>query len=146
VVPVEYSDYVAAFVKYGARIGFPKSISQVLGYLLICQPVQQSSDDIKQALALSTGAVNNALQMLQSVNLVLHTRQAGSRRFYYYLDPQGWQRTFDRALQSISAGKEIAQLGLKLDVHNERLRSMHDLYAQCEREFAELVHRLRQQS
>lgn len=135
--------YVAAFETYGMSIGFPKSIAQVLGYLLICQPDQQSADDIKRALQLSTGAVSNALHALCSTKLVVTTRHPGSRRFYYHLDPQGWQRTFDRALQAITAGKEIANAGLELDADNQRLQGMYRLYAKCEVEFSELIARLK---
>lgn len=61
------------------RYGYPPVTGRVIGYLSVCEPMQQSINDIAEALLTSRSAVNNALKMLEAQKLVTRTRPAGTR-------------------------------------------------------------------
>ena len=57
-----FSDHVGRF--YAERYGFPPVAGRLIGYLYVCQPAQQSINDIADALLASRSAINNGVKML----------------------------------------------------------------------------------
>ena len=82
-----YADHMGRF--YAQRFGFPPVTGRVIGYLSVCQPMQQSINDIAETLLTSRSAVNNALKGLEAQKLVSRTRPAGSRSDLVSLNPLG---------------------------------------------------------
>jgi DNA-binding transcriptional regulator GbsR (MarR family) len=137
------ADYIKQFMAFGTAFGLPRSVAKVVAYLLICEPAQQTADDVRTALGLSVGTVSSALTMLSEGTLVNRTKKSGDRHVYYNLDPAGWQRTFEKRMRTLEYGKQIAEEGLKLNPANGRLIAMRDLYAYFTIEFAHLFKQLK---
>ncbi|HET7301716.1 MAG TPA: MarR family transcriptional regulator [Candidatus Saccharimonadales bacterium] len=106
-----YADHMGRF--YAQRFGFPPVTGRVIGYLSVCQPMQQSINDIAETLLTSRSAVNNALKGLEAQKLVSRTRPAGSRSDLVSLNPLGKDNTgFDPSeYQEMAA---LAREGLEL--------------------------------
>jgi len=72
-----YADHMGRSL--ARRYGYPPVTGRVIGYLSVCEPMQQSINDIADTLLTSRSAVNNALKMLETQKLILRTRPAGTR-------------------------------------------------------------------
>jgi len=65
---------------YARRYGFPPMVGRVLGYLLVCEPREQSIAELSDALLASRSAVTGALNMLErTTGSVRRSRAAGER-------------------------------------------------------------------
>ena len=51
-------------------MGMPRSWGKLLGWLLICDPPQQSSAELAEALDLSPGSVSSGTRMLENGGLI----------------------------------------------------------------------------
>ena len=82
--------------RYNAqRHGLPPVMGRVVGYLSVCEPMEQSINDIADALLTSRSAVNNALKMLETQNLITRSRPAGTRADLISLNSISMQSGFN---------------------------------------------------
>jgi DNA-binding MarR family transcriptional regulator len=84
-----FADHVGRF--YAQRYGFPPVTGRVIGYLGVCQPAEQTINDIADALLTSRSAVNNAIKQLELQRLINRSRPAGTRADLISFNPDGWQ-------------------------------------------------------
>ncbi len=94
------------------RHGLPPVMGRVAGYLSVCEPIEQSINDIADALLTSRSAVNNALKLMETQKLIKRTRPAGTRADLVSLQPISMESGFDPAEYRELA--EIAREGLEL--------------------------------
>src|SRR5688500_1496303 len=65
---------------YARRYGFPPMAGRVLGYLLVCEPRDQSIAELSEALLASRSAITGALDVLErATDTVRRSRAAGER-------------------------------------------------------------------
>ncbi|HSW77575.1 MAG TPA: hypothetical protein VLG36_02150 [Candidatus Chromulinivoraceae bacterium] len=76
---------------FGAQNGTPRSVSRIIGYLLICEPAAQSAKQIQEGLHLSAGAVSNALSLLKRAGMIRPVSIGGTRSLLYEIDPKSWK-------------------------------------------------------
>jgi DNA-binding transcriptional regulator GbsR (MarR family) len=86
-----FTDRMAAF--YAREHGFPPIAGRLLGYLLICQPPEQSIANLSQALLASRSAIAGAVNLLSGHRVVHRTRSAGQRMDHVTIDPQALNPT-----------------------------------------------------
>src|SRR2546430_4862439 len=60
-------------------MGLPRAYGKLLGWLLICDPPQQSSAELAQALDLSAGSVSTGTRMLENAALIRRVAAPGRR-------------------------------------------------------------------
>lgn len=141
-------DAVRAFVEntgfFGLENGIPRSVARVMGYMLICEPAQQSAPDICNELQMSAGAVSNALMLLQRVGLVKRASVPGKRKLYYEIDENGWYRAIEQRLKSIPKAITLAETGLQISPTNSRLQAMKRTYAAFDQELAAIIAKLKE--
>jgi hypothetical protein len=80
-----FTDRMADF--YAREYGFPPVAGRVLGYLLICQPPEQTVAGLSEALLASRSAITGAVALLARYHAVRRTRSAGQRMDHITLDP-----------------------------------------------------------
>ncbi|MGF7229024.1 MAG: GbsR/MarR family transcriptional regulator [Candidatus Saccharibacteria bacterium] len=106
-----YADHMGRSL--AQRYGFPPVTGRVIGYLSVCDPMQQSINDIAETLLTSRSAVNNALKTLEAQKLITRTRPAGTRADLVSLSPLSWENTgFDPTEYEETA--RLAREGLEL--------------------------------
>jgi DNA-binding MarR family transcriptional regulator len=99
--------------RYNAqRHGLPPVMGRVIAYLSVCEPIEQSINDIADALLTSRSAVNNALKLLETQKLIKRTRPAGTRADLISLNPISPSSGFDSAEYEELAA--LAREGLEL--------------------------------
>lgn len=80
-------DHVGRF--YSERYGFPPVSGRLIGYLYVCEPAQQTINEISETLLTSRSAINNAVKMLETQKLIHRSRPAGARADLISLNPLG---------------------------------------------------------
>jgi hypothetical protein len=86
-----FTDRMADF--YAREYGFPPVAGRVLGYLLICQPPEQTIAGLSEALLASRSAITGAVALLARYHVVRRTRSAGQRMDHITLDPRALDPT-----------------------------------------------------
>lgn len=122
----------------------PRAQGKLLGWLLVCDPPQQSSAELAKALDLSAGSVSTGTRMLENSRLIRRVAVPGKRGKVYEMT----EDAMTRAIQDdrLRIMRELMDRGLDVigDEHGPRaarLRRTRDFCAFCEREFPALLHR-----
>src|SRR5690348_6150610 len=74
---ITFADHMGRF--YARRFGFPPMVGRVLGYLLVCEPRDQTIAELSDALLASRSAITGALSVLERISAVQRSRAAGER-------------------------------------------------------------------
>lgn len=91
---------------YAQRYAFPPMAGRVLGYLLVCDPPDQTIAELSDALLASRSAVTGALDVLERIHAVRRSRTAGERMDRVRVDLSSAQsRGFD-----VTEYQELADL------------------------------------
>jgi len=72
-----FADHAGRF--YARNHGFPPMAGRLFGYLAICDPPQQTIDELADALMASRSSIAGAVKLLEASQLVVRTRRAGER-------------------------------------------------------------------
>jgi DNA-binding MarR family transcriptional regulator len=126
-----FADHVGRF--YAREHGFPPMAGRLLGYLVICDPPQQSIDQLADALMASRSAITGAVKLLEGAGLVVRTRRAGERadRVSGSLDALE-PRNFDSRLFEEQAALFREGLALLSDAAPARRAPLEELVALAE--------------
>lgn len=114
-------------------MGTPPAFGKLMGWLLICDPPQQTSTQLAEALGLSKGSVSTGMRALEQLGMVRRVPVRG-RGHAYEMVPDALVRTVDaRRIYLVLYG--LMQKGLDLLGGDEtapraqRLRITRDFYA-----------------
>jgi DNA-binding MarR family transcriptional regulator len=88
---ITFADHAARL--YARRYGMAPVVGRVLGYLMICDPREQSIAELAEALLASRSAITGAVRALEQLGLVRRSRAAGER-----MDRVGINLTSQRAM------------------------------------------------
>jgi DNA-binding transcriptional regulator GbsR (MarR family) len=130
------------------EMGFPRMAGRILGWLLICEPPEQSAAELAKALQASKGSLSTMTRLLIQVGLVERVGLPGQRRDYFRIRPGAWPQLIRTQMQVMTGLHEVVERGLGLLANlerRERLREAHDLYAFLERELPLLFQRWEQE-
>ncbi|MER6425429.1 hypothetical protein [Streptomyces sp. NPDC001137] len=126
-----FADHVGRF--YARHYGFPPMAGRLLGYLLVCDPAQQTIDELSDALLASRSAITGAVKMLESYDLARRTRSAGERMDRVSLNPTGRQpQNFDATLHLEHAALFREGLDLLTDATPARRAPLEEMVALAE--------------
>lgn len=81
---ITFADHVGRF--YARRYGYPPMVGRVLGYLLVCEPSDQTIAELSEALLASRSAITGALNVLEQLDAIRRSRAAGERMDRVRLD------------------------------------------------------------
>ena len=62
---ITFADHMGRF--YARRYAFPPMVGRVLGYLLVCEPRDQTIAELSEALLASRSAITGALSVLERI-------------------------------------------------------------------------------
>ena len=126
--------------------GWSPMAGRMWGWLLICEPHEQTAAELAHALRASRGAISGAARALEAAGLVRRTTRRGDRREYFAVPPGAVHALIAGAGAPLRRFREITAEGLGLldDRPPEvraRLQGVHDAYAFFEREWPALLER-----
>lgn len=133
--------WVERVAKYCAdQDGVPLIAGRVLGWLIICDPPEQSAGQIATAIGASRASLTTNLRLLGSLGFVRQTTRPGDRTVYYRVDDDAWETVVQRQIASLASFGEIMRDGLALTGRStrrgSRLRAAHDVFGWLETVFA----------
>jgi len=121
--------------------GLPRAVMRVLGWMIVCEPRDQTAGDIQRELNLSAGSVSAAVRELCDVGMLERLARPGDRRIHYRLSARGWAAGFESRFRILAELRRVA--GRALDgadgEADDRLQGMHDLFALMETSVVELL-------
>lgn len=105
----------------------PRAMGLILGYLLVCEPPEQTSLTMQTELGLSAGSISGMIGMLVDSGLVTRVKKPGDRKWYYLIAQDSWQQTIQMRLKSIKNFRNAAAKGMDV-ADNYRMRELHTVF------------------
>jgi DNA-binding transcriptional regulator GbsR (MarR family) len=124
--------------------GMPRIAGQVLGWLMVCEPEEQSLTDLSESLSISKASASTTTRMLTQFGLIERAVLPGDRRDYYRVADDAWHRFFQTRMSTMNKLQRNAERGLQLLAdaplaRRARLERMRTLFAFLEREMSRLM-------
>ncbi|WP_236542847.1 GbsR/MarR family transcriptional regulator [Spiractinospora alimapuensis] len=137
---LDFADRVATFFEHE---GFPPIAGRVVGWLLICEPREQSAAELAETLGASRSSIGNATRMLTTSGIVRGVRRRGERQESFRIDPDAWSRMLAERYGRTTAFREVIEHGLDVLAdqpapRRDRLEAVHELYRFLESELPAL--------
>lgn len=106
---ITFADHMGRF--YARRYGFPPMLGRLIGYLSVCEPSEQSINELADALLASRSAIAGAVKTAEAMRLLRRTRAAGERMDRVRIDLSGPNAT-GMDVSEYQEMREMAQEGL----------------------------------
>jgi DNA-binding transcriptional regulator GbsR (MarR family) len=122
--------------------GTPRMVGRVLGWLLVCDPPEQSAAELAEFLQASKGSISTATRVLLRLGLISRVRLRGERFDRFRAQSQGWDEVLWRTEQ-FSDPRRVMRLGLEAladepPERRERLEELDWMYAWWEERIPKL--------
>jgi hypothetical protein len=129
------------------RDGLPRMAGRIFGWLLVCDPPQQSMEDLAGAVQGSKASMSTMTRLLAQAGLIEKVRPPGARRDAFRIGPGQWQQLWRGRLQMLNEVSEVIGRGLALmggrpAAERARLEELHQQYRFIGRHLPELLERL----
>jgi DNA-binding transcriptional regulator GbsR (MarR family) len=136
------------FIDHWSRIlageGLPPVTGRMWAWLLVCEPVDQTAEQIANAIGASRGAISGAARMLEPSGLILRSKRRGDRHEYWRSAPDAVLRVLDNKERQVRPSLEVLDAALssfsrRSEASLLRLRETRDLYAALAGSFPSIV-------
>src|SRR4029079_11865798 len=115
------SEAESAFVEEMGQVlagyGMTPMAGRVWGWLLICDPPEQTAAELADALGASRGAISGTARMLTNAGMIRRTRRRGDRREYFSAPPEALDAFLESAGRIYRQFREMAERGLRAIEH-----------------------------
>ncbi len=129
------------------RDGLPRMAGRIFGWLLACDPPEQTMEDLAAAVQGSKASMSTMTRLLVESGLVEKVRTPGSRRDQFRIRPGQWQKLWRARIELIHQATALTERGLDLlagkpPALRARLEELHRQYRFFGLHFPELLDRL----
>jgi DNA-binding transcriptional regulator GbsR (MarR family) len=129
-----------------ASYGMTPMAGRMWGYLLICDPPDQTAADLAAALQASRGAISGTARILATAGMIRRTKRGGDRREFFSAPPEVFEQFLASAARIYRYFREVAERGLaaiedRPPTSRARLEEFRDLFAFIEQEVPAVVDR-----
>lgn len=100
--------FVEQVGRFWESSGQPRTAGRMLGWLMICDPPEQSSVDLAEALDVSAGSVSTTTRQLVQVGLVDRVTFPGDRASYFRLHEHAWIEVMHGRIEGIRGLHQVA--------------------------------------
>jgi DNA-binding transcriptional regulator GbsR (MarR family) len=142
----EEDDFVEEMGRFLGSIGMTPMAGRMWGWLLICEPPEQTASQIAEALGASRGAISGTARILHAAGLVRRSTHRGERQEYFSAPAEALDSMLDSAGAIYRQMRQIAERGLAAIADRPpearaRLQEFHDVMAFVEREVPRVISR-----
>lgn len=106
------SAFVEEMGQFLGSIGMTPMSGRMWGWLLICEPQEQTAAQIAEALQASRGAISGTARLLANAGMIRRSTRGGDRREYFSAPPGGLESLLASAGAMYHRLGEIAERGL----------------------------------
>jgi DNA-binding MarR family transcriptional regulator len=126
----EFVDRMGLFFE---TLGASRTMGRVYGWLMICDPPQQSLSELAAALSVSKASVSTVARQLQEGGMIERLPSA-ARQHRYRITPGGFTHVLNVQLTLMGSGIHAADFGLQLlgDDRAEQRERLQDFRDFCE--------------
>jgi len=140
------SQFVEEMGQFLSGLGMTPMAGRMWGWLLICDPPEQTAAEIAEALHASRGAISGTARLLATSGLIRRSTRRGDRREYFSAPPEGLDSLLGSAAAIYRQMRGIAERGLtaiadRPKESRARLQEFHDVMAFVEREVPAVIGR-----
>lgn len=138
--------FVEDFALTLERLGLVRMTGRVVGWLLVCDPPEQTFGQIAAVLQASKGSISTALKFLTVAGWVNKTSKPGVRGDFYSIRPGVMpdlvrQQSSQYDLFTAVTAKGLAMLADAPAERRGRLEDMHEFFSWLNREMPALMER-----
>ncbi len=138
--------FVEEMGQFLASLGMTPMAGRMWGWLLICEPPDQTAADIAEALHASRGAISGTARILGNAGLIRRGTKPGDRREYFSAPPEALETMIGSAAAVYREMRTIAERGLAATTDRPaaaraRLEEFRDVMAFVEQEVPALIDR-----
>jgi DNA-binding transcriptional regulator GbsR (MarR family) len=101
----------AAFAQH---FGLPPITGRILGWLLICEPVEQSAGEIAAAIGASRASLTTSMRLLTVGELVQRRHRPGERTAYFRIDDAAWEKVIRQRITAMASLRDITRDAIAL--------------------------------
>jgi DNA-binding transcriptional regulator GbsR (MarR family) len=127
---LDWVEQVATF--FVEQYALPPITGRILGWLMICDPPEQSPAEIAAAIGASRASLTTNTRLLIASGLVHRFTRAGGRTAYYRIDDDMWEKVTRRRIASLASFSEITKDAMTLlgadNPRAARVRSAHEYF------------------
>jgi DNA-binding transcriptional regulator GbsR (MarR family) len=120
-------------MQFELEFGAPRMVGRVLGWLLVCDPPEQSSAELAQRLEASKGSISTATRLLLTWGMIERVRMRGERFDRFVVRPDAWEDYIWREDQ-FEAPRRVLSVGIEAlsdepPERRARLAELDSMYA-----------------
>ncbi|MEO3806962.1 transcriptional regulator [Nonomuraea sp. B1E8] len=124
---LEWAEQVAMHL---ARDGVPPIAGRILGWLMVCDPPEQSAGQISTTIGASRASLTMNLRLLTGMGFLTWRTRPGDRTMYYRMADDAWQAVVRQQVAGIASFLDITRQGLDLvGPDDERAARVHQAHA-----------------
>ena len=140
------SRFVEEMGQFLSSLGMTPMAGRMWGWLLICEPAEQTAAEIATALHASRGAISGTARLLATSGLIRRMTRPGDRREYFSAPPEALDQLLGNAAGIYRQMRAIAERGLTAIAERPpesraRLQEFHDVMAFVEEEVPAVIGR-----
>jgi DNA-binding transcriptional ArsR family regulator len=129
-------------IQFELEGGTPRMVGRVFGWLLVCDPSEQSAAELAERLQASKSSISTATRVLLRMGLIERMRIRGERFDRFSALPRAWDEYLWREDQ-FSAPRRVLRLGMEAlrdepATRRARLQELDSIYAWWERRISKL--------
>jgi hypothetical protein len=109
--------------------------------MMVCDPPEQSAQEIQTGLRLSAAAVSTATRQLITAGMLERVSRRGDRHIYYRLAAGSWDAPLEAKRRALGRLRQVAQRGIEAagGRADYRLIEMRDAFAWFEDEMGQYL-------
>jgi DNA-binding transcriptional regulator GbsR (MarR family) len=129
-------------VMFELEAGTPRMVGRILGWLMVCDPPEQSAAEMAEFLQASRGSISTATRVLLRMGLIERRRVRGERFDRFRVRPTAWDEVVWRK-EHFELPRRVMKLGLDALAdepaeRRTRLEEVDGLYAWWEERIPKL--------
>jgi DNA-binding transcriptional regulator GbsR (MarR family) len=125
---------------FSEHFGLPPITGRILGWLLICDPPEQSAGEIADAIGASRASLTTSMRLLTVGNLVRRRHRPGERTTYFRIDDDAWEKVIRQRIAAMASLREITEEAMALvgadSARAARVRAAHEFFGWLGEAFA----------
>ncbi len=94
--------------------GLPPITGRIFGWLMVCDPPEQSGAEIAEAIGASRASITTNMRILTAASLVHRLTRPAARTADFVVDDDAWERVIKRRAAMFTSLAEITADGIEL--------------------------------